>query len=413
MKILSSLVVMFFCAALSACGGGGGTSSLSGSSASSGSGSGGSSSTASNAVAVIVDAGPNGAGGTANEPFVTVTICSPTNPTVCQTIDHILVDTGSFGLRIISSVLSSSLNLPLETDSNGNTLAECTQFADGYSWGPIRTANLQIGSETANSLPIQIIGDSAFSGRVPQSCMAVGTSENTVSTFGANGVIGLGPFAQDCGNACAQSADNGFYYACGANSCQMTAVSLALQVPNPVTMFKTDNNGSILSFASVPADSTENLSGTLTFGVDTQTNNALGNAKVYTTNQSGYITTEYNGATYADSLLDSGSNGLFFNDDTIAQCSDASGFYCPSSTLTLSAVNLGQNGNSGSISFAIGNADSMFNNSPNATAFSQLGGVNGDAQGFDWGLPFFFGRSVYTVVEGYTTSGGTGPYFAY
>jgi len=30
-----------------------------------------------------------------------------------------------------------------------------------------------------------------------------------------------------------------------------------------------------------------------------------------------------------------------------------------------------------------------------------------------FGLPFFYGRTVYTALDGATTPGGTGPYFAY
>jgi hypothetical protein len=33
--------------------------------------------------------------------------------------------------------------------------------------------------------------------------------------------------------------------------------------------------------------------------------------------------------------------------------------------------------------------------------------------GFDWGLPFFFGRTVYTAIEGQSTPAGVGPYFAF
>lgn len=415
MKALRLMALIASCAVLLAnCGGGGGGSSSSGSSSTSSSSSSGSSSSGStsNTVAVAVDDGPAAVGGTANEPFVSVTICRPSSPSTCQTIDHILVDTGSFGLRLMSSVVSSSLNLPLETNSNGNAIAECTMFADGYSWGPVRLANLQIGSETANSLPIQLIGDPAYSGMVPSACSSSGVSENTVASFGANGVIGLGPFAQDCGATCVQSANTGFYYVCGS-SCQASTVSLAQQVPNPITFFSTDNNGSSLTFPSVPATGTVNLAGTLTFGIGTQSNNALGSAKVYTTDDYGYFVTQYKGTTYNDSLLDSGSNGLFFNDSSIQQCSDGSGFYCPASALSLSALNSGLNGANGSVTFAIANADTLFNSNADATAFSELGGINGDASGFDWGLPFFFGRTVFTAIEGYTTSGGTGPYFAY
>ena len=30
-----------------------------------------------------------------------------------------------------------------------------------------------------------------------------------------------------------------------------------------------------------------------------------------------------------------------------------------------------------------------------------------------WGLSFFFGRTIYTAIEGQSTSGGVGPYFAF
>lgn len=299
------------------------------------------------------------------------------------------------------------------TDSDGNVIAECAMFANAYGWGPIRMANLQIGGESAASLPIQVIGATEYAALVPRDCSSIGTPENTVASLGANGVLGIGPFAQDCGTFCSQSADAGLYYICRTGSCSPAMVNLLQQVPNPVTFFAADNNGVVLSFPSVPVYGTENLSGTLTFGVDTQSNNVLGGAKVYAADQYGYITTVYKGISYSDSLLDSGSSGHFFNDNAIPQCSDGSGFYCPASTLNLSAVIAGQDGNSGSVNFTIGNADNMLADSPDATAFGQLGGTNGDAAGFDWGLPFFFGRTVYTVVEGYATSGGTGPYFAY
>src|ERR1700687_2414070 len=43
-----------------------------------------------------------------NKPCVSVTICKPGTST-CQTIDDILLDTGSFGLRIFKQVLAVSL----------------------------------------------------------------------------------------------------------------------------------------------------------------------------------------------------------------------------------------------------------------------------------------------------------------
>jgi hypothetical protein len=49
----------------------------------------------------------------------------------------------------------------------------------------------------------------------------------------------------------------------------------------------------------------------------------------------------------------------------------------------------------------------------NNTAFSNLAGPSIGPTNFDWGLPFFFGRSVYTAIEGRSTSAGFGPYVAF
>ena len=136
----------------------------------------------------------------------------------CQTIDHIQVDTGSSGLRLLSSVLSPALSLPQQVDANGNPLVECVQFVDGFSWGPVKQADMHVAGEQAKSLPVQIIGDPAFP-MIPASCSSSGPPENTVPTFGANGLLGVGLTLQDCGSACAQAAIPGLYYSCPTSGC--------------------------------------------------------------------------------------------------------------------------------------------------------------------------------------------------
>jgi hypothetical protein len=90
--------------------------------------------------------------------------------------------------------------------------------------------------------------------------------------------------------------------------------------------------------------------------------------------------------------------------------SPETGFYCPSSLLNLSATNTGTNNASSTISFSIDNADTLFSNSAD-TVFPTLGGPNPGT--FDWGLPFFYGRNVFVAIEGKSSPGGTGPYWAY
>lgn len=364
----------------------------------------------SNVMAISVNAGP--AENYANGAFASVTLCSP-GTTTCQTIDGVLIDTGSSGLRILSSALTASLTQ--QKTAAGNPVVECLPFVSGYTWGPVQTADVELAGEKASAVPIQVINDTSYP--VPTACSNYGSSQSTLSTLGANGILGVGTFAQDCGSACVATGPENpsLYYECPSSGCTVVGESLAAQVPNPVALFSSDNNGVIIE---LPAASTPEatLSGSLIFGIGTQSNNGLGSAQVYSVDGFGNFITTYKSQTYNESFIDSGSNGLYFlNAGTagIPACSDASYFYCPSSTENLSATTSGSTGTpTSTIDFSVGNADDLFNSNPNANVFGTLAGPNSLA-GFDWGLPFFYGRNVYTAIEGKSTSGGTGPYWAY
>lgn len=407
------LTCMLSCIALVGCGGGGGSSS--------GLGSGSSGSTPSNVQAVTVDAGPTGLGQTSdvNLLFTNVTICAP-GTTTCQTIDHIQVDTGSSGLRILASALTT-VTLPLLT-SGQNALLECTQFVDGSSWGPLRTADVKIAGESAAAQIVQVIGESDYA-TPPSGCVpSGGMLEDTVAAFGANGVLGVGPFIQDCGPGCATTTSNGIYYVCSSNgNCQQTTNSQ--QVSNPVAAFAADNNGVIIELPAVAASGASTVSGSLIFGIGTQANNGLGSAQVYTVStDNGSLITTFSGSTLNDSFIDSGSNAFYFPDSSIPTCasnSSAPGFFCPTSTLSLTATLQGQNGTSASVSFSVANANSLFSGATPVTAASNLGAPNTATTGFnssstfDWGLPFYYGRNVFTAIEQHNTSAGQGPFFAF
>jgi hypothetical protein len=68
------------------------------------------------------------------------------------------------------------------------------------------------------------------------------------------------------------------------------------------------------------------------------------------------------------------------------------------------------NGASAPVSFSVANADSLFSANPGFAAFSNIAAPNSDVFSFAWGLPFFYGRTVYTFFEGQSTSG---PYIAF
>ena len=369
-----------------------------------------------NVQALSLNSGLNG--NYANGVFTSVTVCVPGTST-CQTINDILVDTGSIGLRLFSTSVAGQLNLslPVENDSSNNPIGECTQFLDGsFIWGAVRTADIKLSSETANSVPINVLGDAAVS-TIPSSCSNGGTNGNSPQSFGANGVLGLNVFPQDCGNFCVSGMmpPAGFYYSCPNTGCVSAFVPLTQQVMNPVPLFATDHNGYIIELPSVPSSGAVSTTGSLVFGIGTQSNNALTGATVFPLDSSGLFTSTFKGKGYSFSFLDTGSNGFFFLDTAttgIATCADLQNqFYCPSSTTMITATNQSSVNPSISknVTFSVANTDNLFN-SPNFL-FSNLAGPN--PQSFDWGLPFYFGRNVYEAIEGQNTSGGAGPYVAY
>ena len=114
----SWLLIGLFCLAglLGACGGGGSSSSSSSPSVSSPAVAG------ANVQPISVNLGPDG---TIPTGYLPRCLCVP-GTSDCQTVNNILVDTGSYGLRMLASALT--LPLPVQTDANGNPVAECVPF---------------------------------------------------------------------------------------------------------------------------------------------------------------------------------------------------------------------------------------------------------------------------------------------
>jgi hypothetical protein len=323
---------------------------------------------------------------------------------------------------------------------------------------------------TGNSIPTTCSTVPTGTGSTTQ-----GQEEDSVVALGANGLLGVGNFQYDCdyvgvSNPCTSSTTlpPGTYYTCTSTSCTPSAVPVAQQVRNPVSLF-TDNNGVILELQSVATGvgAATVPNGSLFFGIGTQTNNGLSSSAVVlpldpNLSDSAWMgfTTVFNNVSYPNStennlllansndtigtigsFLDSGSNGIFFLDQPtsgIADCSSNRGenyFYCPGSTQSFPTVtNRAFNGNVSPAPFDVTSAITLFNNNPTYTAFSDLAGPNTPqnpgnpsslqeaADGyFDFGLPFFFGRNVYTAIQGVTppstpvsgVSVPAGPFWAY
>jgi len=393
-----------------------------------------------NVLTINVDGGPekSAAGGSVyqNEPFASATICAPGSTTSCVTINGLLIDTGQSGILVFDSAVSS-LNLPAVNATNGSPAYDCVNYSDGtYLWGAVQQADVKLGGETAAKLPIHVI---STSGTVPDSCSNGGNINiNTALLLGANGIIGVGFEPTDCtlngGNVCDPSSSLGVpipegYYTCSGGTCNPAFVAKASQVTNPVLLFPKDNNGVIVELpsASSPAAST---TGSLIFGIGTETNNQLPSSATTITMACDGFATVFNGQTFGVtdtskctgpySTIDTGSNGIFFpNVTSIPVCpaqtsaGNLSSLYCPTSTQNLSATIQGQDGKSKSVDFSIANAQNLLTNSATASD-AVLPGLGGPRTananlGFVWGLPFFYGRNVYISIAGQTMPSGTPP----
>ena len=394
MKRLLSFVLFAALSMLSACGGGGGSAPSAGGSvpvvptpvAQS------------NVLPMVVGAGPSN---NVNIPFVSVRVCVP-GTSDCRTIDNVLVDTGSTGLRLLNSTMSG-LALPAQTIPGSTVILECAQFLSFVTWGPVKLADIYLGSNKAATIPMQVIADPAYA-VVPAGCSSAGPLAAGVSDIHANGILGIGVFVNDGQR----------YYNCAPTSTQTrctTILTAAQQVQNPVAALGTDNNGVVLELPAIGATGAREVSGSLILGVGTRENNQLGNARVIQTDSRGYFSTTYKGVTLTNSFMDSGSNGLYFADAALPDCpGNLTGFYCPSVTQNLSATVRLRNGTAETINFSVGNASSLLASS--SFAYNNLGGGLADVT-FDWGLPFYFGRRVFSVIEGRNSVAGVGPLVAY
>jgi hypothetical protein len=376
------------------------------------------------AVPISVNAGVNSQ--VPNLPLVSVTLCAPGSTTNCVTIPNIQVDTGSVGLRVVNTAISSAMlsALPLVNNAAASPVGECAVFADGVAWGAVRSASVQLGSMTTTApVSVQVFGDTSI-GPIPSACSSAGSEEDTVATLGVNGIIGIGYFLQDCGSFCesVQSLNENppIYYGCpSTSSCTATTLVVASQVSNPVASMPAPyNNGDVIQLPAVPSSGAAAANGYLVLGVNNAPDNMLGTATLLGLDNEGDLTVSFNSATFNQSFIDSGSSIFFFNDSAIAQCSstDFNGFYCPASAFEGTASLMGNIApiNSYAFSFEIGNAQTLLDNATDAFAFDNLGGpetssILSTTQTFDVGLPFFYGKSVYTLFEGQTLNGATGP----
>ncbi len=343
--------------------------------------------------------------------LTSITICTP-NSSNCTVIPNILVDTGSYGIRLLKSAIPASIPLTQLNGSGGGPLFECTQFASGYTWGSVQVADVKMAGETAYGLPVQVVDDisTVQNPAVPASC--TGVSIGNAAALNANGILGIGVFSYECGQYCATSANNGVFFEC-PSACSSLAEPLNLQPQNPVSRFSLDNNGVVIVLPQLAAAGASGLTGSLIFGIGTRSNNAPGSATVVPLDASGNFTTVFNNQTISSSFIDTGSNMYFFQDGATPLCKYVIQGYCPSSTQQLSATVQGTATGTPAITvnFSVGNADALV--STGNAVFNNIAGTTITPSSFDWGLPFLFGRTVYFAINGSMTPAGSGPFVAF
>lgn len=435
---------------LAACGGGGGDSTTTRITGAGLNALGQSPAVSSNAVQtnnnllVSVSDGPRGfqLAPNANILYATVKVCHPVTGQ-CVDIDHVQVDTGSVGLRVLASKVKG-LNLspveisPHPTLSPGGPVRnayECYPFVIGGLWGANAYAVVGLGRQSTKLIPVQLIEDDPTAAlQAPANCMAAADNQilSSAGALGSNGILGIGSTNLDCGDICmnASYVANGTfvqYYGCPPSAASTatcsttTPVAPELQLPNPISALLNSNyrNGVVLVMPAVTGTGAVSASGELILGVDTVagaagfSNNTVppGIARVQLgidpANLPAYlnITTQLSVAgasqTYSSSYLDTGTNGLFFASpsNTLPLCTGST-WYCPQSTLSLSAV-LSDGGsttqNPVGVAFQVGNAEALFSTS-NTAFVSAAGTAPTGSTAFAWGMPFFYGRRVYMSI---------------
>ena len=353
-----------------------------------------------NVLPITLGRGPRGTA--FNAPFVAVTVCLPGTNT-CQTVDNVLLDTGSTGLRIAAAALRGGPAFAPVTTPEGALVSQCLQFASGSTWGSLRRADVRLAGERTRTLSIQVYDEPASDERPRPGACSAGNDLSQV--LDANGILGVGLQRQDCGTACERETPPPVYFACAEGACAPTAMPRSGQVGHPVAALPSNNNGLSVLLPAVPAGGAGTVSGAAVLGIGTQANNLMGAARVYAPDAHGFISTTYKGATHR-AFLDTGTNSVRFPDAELPLCGP---FYCPPPGARFTATITSAEGVSREI-------DLPFEMPATITANAVGGSIAGGGRAphhVNWGLPFFFGRVVHVAIDGAMTPAGVGPYWAF
>jgi hypothetical protein len=368
-----------------------------------------------NMAPLYVDGNPCNSFAIPNVAFTNIKICPRGSQTKCQVIDHVIVDTGSDGLRIGYSVLNPNLlaampnvqppnSPPVPPSAGPQILTNCEEFADGSSlYGSVQQADVYIGDTFAPSFPLQIFGNPNFT-PPPNSC---GSPEG-IKAFGANGIVGV---------RMALETDGGFW-SCntdGSNCTPQNIPSNSNPTPNLISQLPSDNNGLTIALHNIHASGeTLPVLGLLIFGVGTQADNTPPQGTIPLQADSFGIINLTIGNNAAQAIIDSGTDVLFINDPALPLCPD--GFsLCPITTkssnptpttpISLGLYSYNANSPAFDVTYKVADVDILF-----ANGIIALNDWAIQNPGFSiLGLSMFYGRTMSFVFDGQQSPLGTGP----
>ena len=337
-----------------------------------------------------------------NRLFVDVMVCHDAQH--CRSVPNVLVDTGSAGLRLFRPALYA-LSLDPVTDLVGHALGNWARFGAGDLWGTLHWAQVRIGGlATTAAIPIGLYDLPAPHERLP-----AGYGDRDLrGTMLGNGILGIAPWRHSMA----------FHFAfVGARGAASAADWMPVQVErsqalaNPIGYFPEPyDNGSVISLPEVDwFQGQSRVQGWLGFGLGPPTDMLFPRGHrviVHELDDHGQFRATV-GDRPIDLMLDSGSNMLSLDLEAlgVARHPWFPGLY---EAATLTPIDMAVQCAEQEIKLVqrlyVGSADNLGHTLRGHAVLPMVAAWPVQQAGKEaknlLGLPFFYGRSVATGLEG-------------
>lgn len=354
-------------------------------------------------IPISIGSGLNGDG--INTMYVSIILCTNNAGTNCQTIDNIILDTGSFGLKINKSALAESfvLQMPRVITSDDKMVYACNTFGSGYVFAEEHYGVLKLDNTMTDDVIVQVIENSPTA-EIPDSCIAKGPFDNFES-FGANGILGVNP-AISLNNSSIllyKKNVNGIYEALSLDD----ESRVPILNNNPLPNLSNNNNGFVISIPPVTQNTNTNVSGTMILGVNTSSMNQVTDKTNLVVASEADLSSVCNSACFYSQItnpestipavFDSGTNGWVFMNDDLRQCSYG---FCPDTPFTWVSTVYSYDF-AANESYQVTGVITKDENNPSGetVSFSVMPGWGYYNRSNEtlYGSPFFFGKNVYVI----------------